>query len=1459
MSCAVERAVNKVVTDVGFDCLGNEEKRLGATPQLKVAPAHHRATVPLTTARPTGQACGGALTRKCEKAVRTISQPQENRKGVGKPTNVVKDLATHHVSKAVNDIKDAVTCHGAPPPVRNVGLAPAETKEAFLAHMRTLFPGWHDEKAGFVLGDQSMVELLAANLSRSLEVAKSETPFALALTVAERLADVTGGDVRHARQVLDHLQNNAQWLQSLFDARTLQPLNLLEHLSAPYVPRRSPTDAPRLGAESRQNLALQVALSLSRHTHDFQALRKILNPQLDLSPDDTRVYTKPSSHFFDHTNPGCADGLLQQAMQALDTLHTAQSAEDRSYARRCLTLLCQAREAALAGAQDDGTHSLDTFKTNLNAEQRRDLFAWNQGMRTVDEMISADACMQKNCVWLDRSETIEKSKALRWTPAPLRSLFWGKAPYQASKMGDGGASAKHPDEMLEIYRDMRDSLLRRLYAHCTRVTGPVNIATLRAELNGATAQARRQRIGQVMETLVWQSATQYDASLVQHSLSRAMSMSLHERLRQTGIRMPEVITYLRDIGLKPNADRPLSQLIDHYLSTRVLTAKLDDYGLLNQGALQQNGQATDADTRSAEDILKAMRRVRKMDVKPEEMTISGINQYLKYLAYYGQDNSWRAEEKLSGGINGVVFAGLAKFHSVGMRLTGIAGRSAFISFEHKNWAAEIIMGYRTHRSTGADVRYSGGSENEFGERLKGAVTAALGYDSDYSDTEAIKIHIRRDYDDQGNIKNAVRNGQFVFDESGKPVQAHRAEAARVFQFFADGAQHLRFGHVPELADQTLTGEARLAVFTSFANKFFDSNLVSVSQTHATSSSQKTSAYAAITARAALERDGKSFQVGASVTPINASYTASKSTSHDQNGSRSLDMVSYTHAVDVRAAAGVSGVLIPRLSPKTALPTTANPIGSGVTANLRVNETRGQVSILREHDMVDAVFSYSGENYKKPKEMQAALERELAAWSGYFGGEAQFRAALAEVVATCKGENAVLMIRRRLRASVGPKLDMLEARIKFQRDVMCNPKRSEKQRVSAYANMRALQNDRQQLLSRPESYEPFGIGSFARVEKSRSRGLSYYLHFVNTQSVSATQELSYKSRKPADRDWARHLTEHDERDLAMFAPLMHDIDRLVEVNHNRMKVAGTELGKHHGMTAAEIEAFEQTDARTARRYRALERRAEFLQRMQAGAQELLYIRHQAMTWELQADKRAKTTPATPQSTAAAHAAKAHADRLWHLAAALECAMRHLVNVEQIRADEGRREWVTEISTPSYGLLRRLLEYSARLDEETQALAQNNFDRARARARRNELRRHEAAILRRTRTLLATVNAHPGMRQTDAYGDASAHGWVQLHRLAESWERLHAATLSARANNRARPLAARQGDEASAASHTGRAERRLRLEQRRDSLIHFAARGLSDDERLVTAQEIAQYEHMLGVKAAQVMQWHEQLTG
>lgn len=206
MSCAVERAVSKVVTDVGFDCLGNEEKRLGATPKLNVAPAHHRATVPMTTAHPTGQACNGPLTRKCEKAVRTISQPQENRKGIGQPTNVMKDLVTHHVGKAVSDVKDAVTCHCAPPPAQSVGLAPVQNEESFLARLQTLFPGWHDERAGFALGDQAMVARLADNLTRHLQVTKSETPFALALAVAERLADVTAGDVRHARQVFDYLQ-----------------------------------------------------------------------------------------------------------------------------------------------------------------------------------------------------------------------------------------------------------------------------------------------------------------------------------------------------------------------------------------------------------------------------------------------------------------------------------------------------------------------------------------------------------------------------------------------------------------------------------------------------------------------------------------------------------------------------------------------------------------------------------------------------------------------------------------------------------------------------------------------------------------------------------------------------------------------------------------------------------------------------------------------------------------------------------------------------------------------------------------------------------------------------------------------------------------------------------------------------------------------------------------------------
>lgn len=1448
--------IHNILIEGGIDFLGNEEKRFGATPATKFAPTRNRTTTVPNTTQPTGQACAAPLTRKCRKSAHAVAHHGRDRKGIGKPSNVIKDLAVRHGGKIVRDAKQLVAPDHVPE--KSVDTAPANSKAAFYAHVRSLFPGWKEgDRSGFALGDMDMVDCLAGNLIKHLENSDSAAPFAMAIAVAQRLADVTDNDIRHARQVLDFMMTPNEddgniFLEALFQPENLDPQALLQMLRTPHTVRGSSGNGnTRLNEGEQQALALQVAVSLSRHTHDFGALRKLFHPDTDFTPADTRVYTKPAEYWLDPTDSDCADGLLQNALQALDTMNTARKEVDRTYAGHCLTMLCDLRARLPAEpAALDANHAFYQYLRDLTVAQRGELYAWNQGFRSRADAHAAGRRMLKNAIWIWRSEAIKNSRILRWAPAPLRSLFWGKAPLQAARMGDGGASMKHPPEMQQIYDDIFSTLLRRLHWHLTGATPEEKIQALGAihdDVLAARQANQRQVIRQSIEKLF--CIATYECNRARLDLNAALPAALQNKFDAAGIEAADVRAYLRHAGVRVrDSENALLHLIDHCCDRRFLEREFRQLELMAQGPVppvaaladaEEPPEPNDVDPRMASQLFEALRRIEKIDVAPRDASIEGTRKFLVRMVHQNQDNTWRAEEKLGSGANGVIFAGLTKFNSLGMRLTGTGAASAYFGVESKNWGMEITFGRRTHRNTGADVRYVAGSEEEFGEHFKASLVASLGYDSEHVDTEGIKILVRRDYDKKGGIKNAKVNGQPVLGEDGRPVQAHRHESARVLNFFANAARNQQFPHLDTPAGQPAraaqvgkhqrNGEARLRaydpidVFNSFANEFFDSKLISVSQTHATSSTQKTSGYIAATARAALERNGKKFQIGTSAMLLQGSNTYTKSATHDQNGKQALNMVSYNHAVDLRSGIGASAAVMPGFNPDTALPTTANPVGLGVTVTYRARETRGQLSLLKKNGLTDAVFSYSGENYKRPEEFKAAMERDRAAWEAYYGGAENLQAAIDDVVATAKGENVVLMVRRRLREHVGPQLDALDAQIAFYRSILEDERRSEKQRADAAAHVYSLQNAMEGLLARADSFEPFGLGSFSRVEKTRNRGISYYIHFVNTQSVSATQELIYKARKPVERDTARHLGELAERDQRRFGEFIEKVGRMLHLHETRVVEART-LVRTEDRDDPRGQAVE--DARHQRRT-AL-RRVRLTQRLHAGWQNLLQLRQDALRWRLQAIQR-DGDPAT----------KAHAARLDHVARSLEGLLRHIDKVEDMRARQGGGGGlINEISNPSYRLVRLMDEYSNTLSVEQNALqlaptddpVERDERRIQAVARRLLLRELEATILNEIGALLVAVERNERMRASDQYHAASASGWADLHQLAQHWERLHAKTLRESAADVTQPAARRLVDAADARKLVATAESRHQLDRKRASYDRLVASDLSDDEAL-----------------------------
>ncbi len=1445
MNWAVKN-INNVLIEGGIDFLGNEEKRFGATPGTKFAPARSRTTPVPNMTQPTGQACAAPLTRKCRKSAHTVAHRGRDRKEIGKPSNVVKNSAVRHGGKIVRDVKELIAPDHLPE--KPVDTAPANSKTAFYAHVRSLFPGWkEDDKSGFALGDMEMVDRLADNLIKRFNDSDSAAPYAMAIAMAQRLADVTDGDIRHARQVLGFMMtpdedDGSIFLETLFQPEHLEPKALVQMLRTPHAVRSgSENGNTRLSDAEQQALALQVAVSLSRHTHDFGALRKLLHPDTDFTPDDTRVYTKPAPHWHDPTDRDCADGLLQNALQALDLMRTARKEEDRTYAGHCLTMLCDLRARLPAEpAALDADHAFNQYRRDLTVTQRGELYAWKEGFRSMADIRAAGRRMRKNAIWMWRSEAIKKSRVLKWTPAPLRSLFWGKAPFQAMRMGDGGASMKHPPEMQTIYDDMISTLLKRLrhqFAGSIPEEKTRALTALRNGISVARGQNQTRAIHQAIDKLFWITADECFRD------TNALPETLRRRFRDAGVQTADLMAYLRHLGCKPNADAPLTQLMAHCLDRRFLEREFRQLGLMAQGPLPQVAAPIDADAppepkdidpRMASQIFEALRRIEKGDLSPRDLTIEGIREHTVRMVHQNQDNTWRAEEKLGSGANGVIFAGVTKFNSLGVRVTGTSAASAYFGIESKNWGMEITFGRRSHRNTGADVRYVAGSEEEFGEHCKASLSASLGYDSEHVDTEGIKILVRRDYDKKGGIKNAKDNGQPVLGEDGRKVQAHRHESQRVLKFFANAAQRQQFSRVGEPAGQAgqhqRNGEARLRaydpldVFNSFANEFFDSKLISVSQTHATSSTQKVSGYIGATARAALTRNGRKFQIGASAVLLQGSHTSTKNATYDQNGKQALNMVSYNHAVDLRSSIGTSGAVMPGFNPDTVLPTTANSVGLGATVTYRARETRGQLSLLKKNDLTDAVFCYSCENYKRPEEFRAAIERDRAAWEGYFGGADKLQAAIDDVVATAKKSNVVMMVRRRLREHVGPQLDALDAQIAFYRSIVDDKRRNEKQRANAAAHIYSLQNAMETLLSRADSFEPFGLGSFSRIEKTRNRGISYYAHFVNTQSVSATQELIYKARKPVERDTVRHLGELAERDQRKFGGFIEKVGHSLHL-HEKQVAEARALVKAENREDPRGQAVE--DARHQRKI-AL-RRSKQTQRLHDGWKKLLQLRQGALRWRL--DEIQRDGDAT---------IKAHAARLDHAARSLEGLLRHIDKVEDMRTRKGGGGGglITDISNPSYHLLRHIHEYAESLETDQNALLlapaanpeQADERRREATARRTARGNLESTILNEIGELLVAVERNVRMRGSDQYHEVSESGWADLHQLAQHWERLHAATLLENAADAMQPAGRRLVDAADARKLIATAESRHQLDRKRVSYDRLVASDLSDDEAL-----------------------------
>src|SRR5690606_23936300 len=145
----------------------------------------------------------------------TISQHgrEHERTGIGQPHNVVRDLVVNHAGKIVRDIRRHAFCATD----TRTGTVPVDDTTAFYGYLHTLFPGWKPGVPGFAVGDRDMVETFGNALLVLFSEPRSSAPNALAIAMAQRLADVTNGDIRHARAVLAYLDTaGADMLNRLF-------------------------------------------------------------------------------------------------------------------------------------------------------------------------------------------------------------------------------------------------------------------------------------------------------------------------------------------------------------------------------------------------------------------------------------------------------------------------------------------------------------------------------------------------------------------------------------------------------------------------------------------------------------------------------------------------------------------------------------------------------------------------------------------------------------------------------------------------------------------------------------------------------------------------------------------------------------------------------------------------------------------------------------------------------------------------------------------------------------------------------------------------------------------------------------------------------------------------------------------------------------------------------------------
>lgn len=1450
--------------DITIDFLVGDWKRAGITPDTGVTTARQKTSLQQSHHLPTGQACTATATAKLSRAIHTISQHgrEHERTGIGQPHNVVRDLVVNHAGKIVRDIRRHAFCATD----TRTGTVPVDDTTAFYGYLHTLFPGWKPGVPGFAVGDRDMVETFGNALLVLFSEPRSSAPTALAIAMAQRLADVTNGDIRHARAVLAYLDTaGAEMLNRLFvpaqpGAPAPLPADLRRILAHDNVIRTG--DAPlrhvRLEAEDLQARALRVALSLSRHPHDFRALRKLLHRGLDVTPAAARLLTKPAPHWLDPSDTGCADQLLLHALQAADLMQTpALPEEDRAYAEDCLGMLCQLWQYARTDPAQ-----IARYRQGLTARQRGNLYAWHQGFRSVADIAAAGRRIRKVSIWMQRNEAIKKRKVLKFAPAPLRALFWGKAPFRAMRMGDGGASMKHPDEMQEKYDNMLSTLSRHLYQQLSRETtlayqhqdpgeviekllwrqahetfanmsfadaapatriGMRDVSQLteseteqlciafqhKCDAAGIGDEARRDYLRRAGHTLDNGETT--IAALCTHFLPRLDRRTLERAFRQWHLMhevpVPQVLTgepppvTPPEIAAQGNVDMSQAQRLFQDDETEVLppwpdepidTAYLQDrqpgpMGLIvlrNDEILPRPAPAParraawPARLPTAHEIFKAMKCIETADLKPEDSSIRGIQQHLVRMVQQEQDNSWRTEEKVASGINGTIFAGLGTFHYVGARVTAIAGGAGYFGIESKNWGMELTFGRKVHRATGAEARYVAGSDTELEEHLRLSGVASFGYDSEYTDTEGIKILVRRDYGEHGDIEfQMTHDPQRVealpmLGEDGQPVQSWRYESQCVVEFFGNAAQNRRYPHVETAGRTTLKDYDARSVFDSFANEFFDSKLISISQTHATTSSQKTSASVGMLARGAFERNSRKFQVGGSAMLAQGAYTATKGTTFDRNGQQALDMVYYNHAYDVRSALGLSSVVVPGFNQDSMPGMTANAIAAGVTSTYRARESRAQISLLKKNGLIDSVFSYFGQNFKRPKDFRAAIASEQVAWENYFGGPEELEEAIQQVLAHATSQNIVLMVRYRLREHVGAQLDALNAQIAFHQSIRDDRRRSRQERDLAGLHIRSLRAATGQLLLRPDSREPFGLGAFSRVEKSRSRGINYYVHATSTQTISATQELVYKARKATERDEARHLKQQAYLDQRTYGRFMHKVERLLRLHpdaplHNRK-----------------------------------------LERLRQGWQALLRLRQDILQEEVRA--RQARDPAAPRPE------EDQTAPLRNMAAGLEGLLRYLDIIEDIRARKfaGKQAFMREVYNPSYRLLSAVLAHP-----QISGMA-------------GDAGAYEQRVLQAVYDLNKMLAWNDTMvanaQRTSTPTSAEAH----FARLTECWEQRCATTLAAQLNAPVDAFA----DELAA-----RASQRREIRTNHEQLMRLNATSTADDDAIHRADATRDQEH------------------